>query len=243
MADHALVCEGGLHLVGLEIFVEEFFRAVEEQAPEEVFRFRAAEERDELGDRDGRSEKHGLDEIVDLGPHRLVLRIRRGILLRELGDLSRGLLAVGPEEEMPSIREGAESLRIEGHLPQPELRELEVLDDRRAEQSRDIRGGADLESRGDLVRYASASETVRSFDDDDSWPRLGEVVRRDEAVVPRAYDDEVYRSHGPGAGKPSLRMSVSFRHRRVADQTFPDKLTLKATRSSKTRAQCRFLAT
>src|SRR3989449_4634585 len=168
MTDHALVREGGFHLIRLEILVEEFFRAVEEQPPQEVLRLWAAEKRDELGDRDGRGEEHWLDEIVDLGPHRFVLRIRRRVLLRELRDFLRGLLTIGPQEQMPSIGERAEALRVEGHLPQPELRELEVLDNLRAEQSRDIRGGADLESRGNLVGYASASETVRSFDDDDS---------------------------------------------------------------------------
>src|SRR2546425_13033110 len=116
--------------------MEVFHRVVEGQALEEVLRLRATKERVEVGDRDGRGEEHRLDEIVDLGPHRLVLRIRRGILLRELRDFLRGLLTIGPQEQMPSIGERAESLRIEGHLPQPELRELEVLDNLRAEQSR-----------------------------------------------------------------------------------------------------------
>src|SRR5207249_10959453 len=103
MADYALVRERGLDLIRLEIFVEEFLRAVEEQTPQEVLRFRAPEKRDQLRDRDGRSEEHRLDEIVDLGPHRLVLRIGRGILLRELRDLLRALLVIGPQEQMPSI--------------------------------------------------------------------------------------------------------------------------------------------
>src|SRR5207245_2087154 len=120
---HALVREGGFHSIRLEILVEEFLRTIEEEAPQEVLRLRTAEERDEIGDRDRRGEQHRFDEIVDLGPHCLVLRIRRGIFLGE----------------------------------------------------------------------------------------LREIIRGNEAVVPRAYDDEVYRGHGPGAGKPSLRMSVSFR--------------------------------
>src|SRR5438132_7409220 len=141
MADHALVREGGLDLVRLEIFVEEFLCAVEQQAPEEVLGFRTAEERNQFGDRDRWGEEHRLDEIVDLGPHRLVLRIRRGVLLRELRDLLRRLLPVGPEYEIFSIRERAETLRVEGDLPQAELRELKVFDDLRAEESGYVGGG------------------------------------------------------------------------------------------------------
>src|SRR2546428_5930569 len=74
MTDYALVREGGFDLIRLEIFIEEFFRAVEEQAPEEVLRFRAAEKRDQVSDRDRRGEEHWFHEVVDLGPHRLVLR-------------------------------------------------------------------------------------------------------------------------------------------------------------------------
>jgi len=168
MADHALVREGGLDLVRLEVFVEEFLCAVEQQAPEEVLGFRTAEERNQFGDRDRRGEEHRLDEIVDLGPHRLVLRIRRGVLFREFRDLLRGLLAIGPEQEISPIREGAEALRVEGHLPQPELGEFEVLDDLRPEQSRHVRRGADLESWRDLIRDARAADAIRPLDDDHS---------------------------------------------------------------------------
>src|SRR5881628_1854952 len=195
MADHALVREGGLDLVRLEIFVEEFFRAVEEQASEEVLGFRTTEERNQFGDRDWRGEEHRLDEVVDLGPHRLVLRIRRGILFREFRDLLRGLLAVGPEEEVSSIRKGAEALRIEGHLPKPELREFEVLDDLRAEESRDVRRGADLESRRDFVGDARAADAIRPLDDDHSKARLRQVVRGDQAIVASADYDDVRRNH------------------------------------------------
>src|SRR3989442_865348 len=98
-----------------------------------------------------------------------------------------------------------------GDLPQPELREFEVFDDLRPEESRHVRRSTDLESRRDLVRDACAANAIRPLHDDDAEPRLREIIRGNEAVVPRAYDDEVYRGHGPGAGKPSLRMSVSFR--------------------------------
>src|SRR5207245_10421345 len=125
--------------------------ALEEQAPEEVLRLRAAEKRDQVGDRDGRGEEHRFDEVVDLGPHRLVLRIRRRVFLRELRDFLRGLLAAGPEEKISSIGERAEALWVEGHLPQPELRELEILDDLRAEESRHVRRSAEREARRERV--------------------------------------------------------------------------------------------
>src|SRR5256712_2026258 len=165
MTDYALVREGGFDLIRLEIFIEEFFRAVEEQAPEEVLRFRAAEKRDEFRNRDGRGEEHRFDEVVDLGPHRLVLRIRRRVFLRELRDFFRGLLAVGPEEEISSIGERAEALWVEGNLSETELRKFEVINDLGTEEPRHIGSGTHLESRRDFVRYASASETIRSFDD------------------------------------------------------------------------------
>src|SRR3989454_2496004 len=208
MTDYALVREGGFDLIRLEIFIEEFFRAVEEQAPEEVLRFRAAEKRDQVSDRDGRGEEHRFHEVVDLGPHRLVLRIRRRVFLRELRDFLRGLLAVGPEEKISSIGERAEALRVEGHLPQPELRELEILEDLRAEESRHVSRSADLESRRDLVRDARASDAMRPLDDDDAEPRFGEIVRGDEPVMARPDDDDVRRGH-PQPGMTSTPMAVS----------------------------------
>jgi len=208
MTDYALVREGGFDLIRLEIFIEEFFRAVEEQAPEEVLRFRAAEKRDQVSDRDGRGEEHRFDEVVDLGPHRLVLRIRRRVFLRELRDFLRGLLAAGPEEKRSSIGERAEALWVEGHLPQPELRELEILDDLRAEESRHVSRSADLESRRDLVRDARASDTVCTLDNDDAEPRFGEIVRGDEPVMARPDDDDVRRGH-PQPGITSTPMAVS----------------------------------
>src|SRR5437867_3192728 len=211
MADHALVRVGGLHLIRLEIFVEEFFRAVEEQTPQEVLCFRAPEKRDQLRDRDGRSEEHRLDEIVDLGPHRLVLRIRRGVFLRELRDLFRGLLAIGPEEEKSSIRKRAEALRVEGHLPQPELGEFEVLNDLRPEQSRHVRRGADLESWRDFVRDARAADAIRPLDDDHSEARLRQIVRGDQAVVARPDDHDIQRDHRRRAG--TLGLVSPFRRR------------------------------
>ena len=191
MANHAFVRESGFHLVRFKVLVEQFFRAVEEQAPQEVLRLRAPEEGDELGDRDRRGEQHRLDEIVDLGPHRLVLRIRRGVFLRELRDLPRGLLPVGPEHEIFSIGERAEALRIEGDLPQPELRELEVFDDLRPEESRHVGGGTDLESRRDLVRDARAANAIRPLHNEHAESRLREVVRSDQAVMSCADDDDV----------------------------------------------------
>src|SRR2546425_10042719 len=208
MTDYALVREGGFDLIRLEIFIEEFFRGVEEQAPQEVLRFRAAEKRDQVSNRDGRGEEHRLDEIVDLGPHRLVLRIRRRVFLRELRDFLRGLLAVGPEEKISSIGEGAEALWVEGHLPQPELRELEILDDLRAEESRHVSRSADLESRRDLVRDARASDTVCTLDNDDAEPRFGEIVRGDEPVMARPDDDDVRPGH-PQPGVPSTPIAGS----------------------------------
>src|SRR5436309_2359183 len=204
MADHAFVREGGLDLVRLEVFVEEFFRAVEQQAPEEVLGFRTAEERNQFGDRDRRGEEHRLDEIVDLGPHRLVLRIRGGVLFREFRDLLRGLLAVGPEEEKSSIRKRAEALRVEGHLPQPELGEFEVLNDLRPEQSRHVRRGADLESWRDFVRDARAADAIRPLDDDHSEARLRQIVRGDQAVVARPDDHDIQRDHRRRAGTSGL---------------------------------------
>src|SRR3989442_8103885 len=220
MTDHALVREGGFHLIRLEVFVEEFFRAVEEEAPEEVLRFRAGEKRYEFRNRDGRGEEHRFDEVVDLGPHRLVLRIRRRVFLRELRDFLRGLLAAGPEEKRSSIGERAEALWVEGHLPQPELRELEILDDLRAEESRHVSRSADLESRRDLVRDAGASDTVCTLDNDDAEPRFGEIVRGDEPVMARPDDDDVRRGH-PRPGITSTPMAVSFfRPATTADDLF-----------------------
>src|SRR6266581_5913069 len=209
MADHALVREGGLDLVRLEIFVEEFLCAVEQQAPEEVLGFRTAEERNQFGDRDRRGEEHRLDEIVDLGPHRLVLRIRRGVFLRELRDLPRGLLPVGPEHEIFSIGERAEALRIEGDLSQAELRELEVFDDLRPEESRHVRGGTDLESRRDLVRDARAANAIRPLHNEHAESRLREVVRSDQAVMSCADDDDVRGNHALTARNVSVRMWFS----------------------------------
>jgi len=80
---------------------------------------------------------------------------------------------------MTSIGERAEALRIEGHLSEPELRQLEVLDDLRAEESRHVGRGADLESRRDLVRDARASDPIRTLDDDDAESCLREIVRGD----------------------------------------------------------------
>src|SRR3989442_9087558 len=105
MTDHALVREGGFDLIRLEIFIEEFFRGVEEQAPQEVLRFRAAEKRDQVSNRDGRGEEHRLDENVDLRPHRLALWIRRRVLFRGIRDFLPRLPAVRPEEKISSIRE------------------------------------------------------------------------------------------------------------------------------------------
>src|SRR5207247_4753707 len=110
---------------------------------------------------------------------------------RELRDFLRGLLPVGPEHEMFSIGEGAEALRIEGDLSQPELRELEVFDDLRSEEPRHVGGGTDLESRRDLVRDARAPNAIRPLHNEPAESRLSEVVRSDQAVVSCADDEDV----------------------------------------------------
>ena len=126
VTDHALVREGRLHLVGLEVLIEQLFRAVEQEAPHEILRPRALQERDEIGDGHRRRKEHRLDKIVHVRPHRFVFRIPGGVLLRELRDFLRGLLVVVPEEEMPSVGKRAESLGVEGDLPQSKLRQLEI---------------------------------------------------------------------------------------------------------------------
>src|SRR2546428_12067889 len=78
MADHALVREGGLGLVRLEIFIEEFLRAVEQQAPEEVLGFRTAEERNQFGDRDRRGGGQRIRQRPEPPPHPAPLPRRRG---------------------------------------------------------------------------------------------------------------------------------------------------------------------
>src|SRR6266581_5729597 len=112
---------------------------------------------------------------------------------------------------MPSIGKRAEALRIEGHLPQPELRELEVFDDLRPKESRYIGRGADLESRRDFVRDARAADSIRPLHDEDAEPCLRKVVRGDQAVVAGADDNDVRGNHELAAEKCSGRMLISSR--------------------------------
>src|SRR3989442_9873645 len=98
MADHALVREGGLDLVRLEIFVEEFFRAVEEQASEEVLGFRTTEERNQFGDRDWRGGEHRpVDGVHPRPPAPIPLVIPR-LLFSEIFPPLLRALASRPQE-------------------------------------------------------------------------------------------------------------------------------------------------
>lgn len=135
MADHALVREGRDDFLGLEIFPEEIFRAVEEKASEQLLGFRVAQESREIRDRHGWPQEHRLDQVVDLGPHRLVAGIGQRVALRETSDRRRRPSRIVPKAQRPAIRKRAEGLGIEGDLFQSVPRELQVLDDLGTEQS------------------------------------------------------------------------------------------------------------
>src|SRR5256884_8863477 len=98
MADHALVREGGLDLVRLEIFVEEFFRAVEEQASEEVLGFRTTEERDQFGDRDWRGGGERVAQGGELRPPTPPLLVRPRVPFFEIFDLLLGVFFLLAQE-------------------------------------------------------------------------------------------------------------------------------------------------
>lgn len=75
--------------------------------------------------------------------------------------------------------------------PQPVRAEVHIAEHLGMEEARDVRAGRHPETGNQLFGDGGPAHDGASFEHPDPQARVGEVVRGDQSVVPRPYDDGV----------------------------------------------------
>ncbi len=125
--------------------------------------------------------------------HRLVLRQVLGVLRGELAHFAMGQFLVGPHHQIAAVGKRRERRRAARQHLEAVLLQFQVADDLRPQQAVDVGGRGDLEAGPDFFGDAAAADDFAAFQHQGFIALLGQIRRRDEAVVPGADDDGVVR--------------------------------------------------
>ena len=135
--------------------------------------------------------ERGLEEVGHPLEHRLVSRVALGVALLNLRDLPAGQLGVRAQHQRAAVGERRERGRVPREHLEAVWREVQIADDRRAEEAVDVGGGRDLEAGQDLLGDARAADDVAPLEHEHAQPGAGEVARGHEPVVPGTDHDGV----------------------------------------------------
>ena len=115
---------------------------------------------------------------------RVGLRIAAG----EFRDCLECVLLVSVTVEVPPVRQGREARLLWDDL-ESVGRKFEIPDHLRSEEAADVGADRELEPGEHLLGHSGPSENATTLQDQDPFPRSGEVGRGGEAVVPPADHD------------------------------------------------------
>ncbi len=125
-----------------------------------------------------------------------------GVVAREAGELSLGLLHVVAEDDVVAVIERTEEIVGRQHL-EAEFAQLELGDDARVQQAHDIGEDRRAKARGDLLGHRGAADDGAPFENQGLQPGLCKIGAADEAVV-SGTDDDCVILRGHCVTRPSL---------------------------------------
>ena len=162
--------------------------------------------------RRGRGGEGGEDRLVELAPEGDEGAVRLGVARADAGDLLAGAIDILVKAERRAVREGRECEGIGILIAQAVAGEAEFLDDA-GEMDEDMERGAGIDAVAGPERLGidRAADHRAAFEDANRMPGAGEIGGGDEAVVPRADDDDrmIHRGLSRQVGKSATTILSS----------------------------------
>ena len=135
----------------------------------------------------------------------LKFNVLHRVFFREAADLLNGIAGIRMQQQAAAI--GRKREKANGRLDHRKsvALELHLARDFRNQRPSRVRERGNFEAGNEFVGNRRAADNRAALEDERLVPRLGEIERRDQAVMPRAENDDVaLRRHG-------YRVPLSFK--------------------------------